>query len=365
MTLNPALQKMVKDAKNKYSKSSNSIKLPEGKTTVRLVSKPDGTGLFADLGVHWIKTEKGGKPVAVVGCREIVYGEACECCTAIDRASKSVTDDETLEIVKEWKGKKGVLVNALLRSGTNASEEPQVVELTPTTFGQMMNQIEEYSGHDIDILSFTDGRDFIVERIGKGLDTKYTVMLAPVSKPVPKDIVGKLVDLKAHIEREFFRGDEPKALRAIGALTGVDTSRMLGVSRPSLLTGPAGAVDDAVVEEAAIVAELEAAEAPETAVVEEPPLDTAEEDAAALEAAEAEAAATAAAAKVKELKAKAVKAAADKAIAAAAVKPAAAKPATVVKPSAPAAKPAAKTEDFGSAVSQEDIDSMLAELDGV
>lgn len=363
MALNPALQKMVKDAKNKYQKSSNSIKLTEGKTTLRLVSKPDGTGLFADLGVHWIKTEKNEKPVAVVGCREIVYGEACECCTAIDRASKSVTDDETLEIVKEWKGKKGVLVNALMRSGPNAKEEPQVVELTPTTFGQMMNMIEEYAGSDIDILSFTDGKDFIVERIGKGLDTKYTVMPAPLSKPVPKDTVDKLVDLKAHIEREFFRGDEPKALRAIGALTGVDTSRMLGVSRPSLLTGPAGAVDDAVVEEAAVVAELEAAEAPAT----KPPFDTAEEDAAALEAAEAEAAATAAAAKVKELKAKAVKAAADKAIAAAGAKPAAvaAKPATVVKPAAPAAKPAAKTEDFGSAVSQEDIDSMLAELDGV
>jgi hypothetical protein len=348
MALSPELLALVKKGKAAYTKSSRSVKLKEGKTTLRVVGKPNEK-FWADLGVHWIKTEKNGKPVAVCGCDDIVHQKPCLIDTAIDRASKAASDDETLAIIKEWKVKKSVLVNALVRSGSDASEEPQVVELTPTTFGQILSTIEEYANSDIDILSFgPDGMDFIVERIGKGLDTEYRVMTAPKSKPVPAGTLERLHDLDAYIEKEFFRGDERKALVAIANMTGVSVGgpALSGPSGTALLTGPSGVVDDAEVE-AEVVEELDAT-APWT---EAPPTAPA---AAASAPAPAPAAAAAPAAV-------APKPAPAPAAAAPAAKPAAPKPAA-----APAAAPvAAPAADFNAALPQDEVDEMLKELDGI
>lgn len=342
MAINPALMALVKGAKNKYSRGGQSIKLKEGSTTLRLVGAP-GAKFWAENGVHWIKTEKGGKPVAVCGCEDEVHQKPCPICTAIDKASKTASDDETLAIIKEWKVKKNVLVNALIRSGTDASETPQVVELTAKAFSAMTNNIEIYAndpGGEIDILDFKTGIDFVVTRSGKGFDTDYVVTIAPRSKPVPDGTVERLVDLDAYIEKEFFRGDDRKALTAIANMTGVSVgSAALTAPAPraGLLTGPSAAVDDAVIEES-VVEELEAA--PATAP------DNADAELAAAEA-ELEAATKAAADKVAKLKAAAiVKATA-----------AAAKPATTPAPSAAPAKAAAEDKS--------DVEAMLAELDGI
>jgi hypothetical protein len=321
MALDPALLALVKSAKNKYSRSSKSVKLKEGKTTIRVVGKP-GEKFWAENGVHWIKTEKNGKPVAVVGCDDEVHQKPCAICTAIDKASKSASDDETLAIIKEWKMKKTVLINALIRSGADVSEDPQVVELPPTAFGQILATIDEYQAADVDILDFAVGVDFVVERMGKGLDTEYRVMVAPKSKPVPAGTIEKLHDLQAYIEKEFFRGDERKALTAIANMTGINVGAALsGPASTVLLTGPAGAVDDAIVEEA-VVEELEAGE------VAAPVLPTKAAVAAAKPAVKPTASAT--------------------------------PPATAAaKPAAPATAPA----DFGAAMGKDEVAAMLAELD--
>lgn len=327
MALDPALLALVKNAKNKYSRSSRSVKLKEGKTTLRLVGRPN-TKFWAELGVHWIKTEKNGKPVAVVGCYDEVKQQPCAVCTAIDRAAKASSDDESLAIIKDWKMKKTVLVNALVRSGSDASEDPIVVELAPTAFGQMLSTIEEYQAADVDILDLVNGVDFVVERLGKSLDTEYRVMTAPKSKPVHPSVLEKLVDLDAYIEKEFFRGDERKALTAIANMTGisVDGPALAAPVRPGLLTGPSSAVEDAAIEES-VVEELEAA----------PP--TASEAAPVAPAP----------------------------VAAVTPKPKPVKPTTSAAPPATAlaAVAAAEPDTFGAALPKDEVDAMLAELDGI
>jgi len=318
MALDPALLALIKKGKAQYSKSSKLFAIKEGKTTLRVLAPVAGGKFWADTGVHWIKTEKNGKPVAVTGCHDIVHQTPCEICTAIDRASKTATDDETLGIIKEWKGKKKVLINALVRSGSDASEDPQIVELAPTAFGQILSSMEEYAAAEINILDPATGVDFIIERIGKNLDTEYRVMVAPKSKPVPAEALTKMHDLDAYIEKEHFRGEERKALTAIANMTGISITgpALAAPARTALLTGPAGSVDDAAVEEA-VVESLEVAA---------PVLPKKVAPAATV----------------------------------------AAKPAVVAKP-APAAKPAAAApaDDFGAALPQAEVDAMLAELDGV
>jgi gp32 DNA binding protein like len=408
MALDPSLMALVKNAKNKYSRGGNSVKLKEGKTTLRVLQK-GSEKFWAELGVHWIKTEKDGKPVAVVGCYDEVHGTPCATCTAIVKASAPgvITSDEELAIVKEWKTKKGVLVCALVRSGSDASEEPQIVELTGTTFSQICSTWETYLADDINILSpGADGIDFVIERSGRGFDTTYRVMTAPKSKPVPAGVLDRLPDLAAHIEKEYFRGDEKKALLAISNMTGINTSG-LAIAAPR---APAGLLTSSVVEDAEInelveevIAEVVETEVSELAVDDTlNPGETDEERderefqelSAKRAAAKAlkEAAAKAAAAKAAAEKAKptetdeeredrefmelSAKRAAKKAETDAAFLAQKAKSAAAAKTSAAAApKPATKAaaaastvskdDEFGAALPQAEIDSMLADLDNV
>ena len=355
MALDPALMALVKNAKNKYSRGGNSVKLKEGKTTLRVLQKGNEK-FWAELGVHWIKTEKDGKPVAVVGCNDEVHSEPCAICTAIAKASAPgvISSDEELAIVKEWKTKKGVLVCALVRSGSDASEEPQIVELTGTTFSQILSTVETYDADDINILSPTDGIDFVIERSGRGFDTTYRVMTAPKSKPVPAGVLDRLPDLAAHIEKEYFRGDEKKALLAIGNFSGVDLSR-LAIAAPR---APAGLLTSSVVEDAEINEIVEDAVAEEEPAVVEEVVETDEERE---EREFQELSAKRAAAKV--LKDAAAKAAANK-VAATAKTTAAAAPKPVTKAAA-AASTVSKDDEFGAALPQAEIDSMLADLDKV
>lgn len=237
--LSPTLAALLKKTKSKYAgNAGRSVKLKEGSTRVRILQQDPDNQFWADLGVHWIKTEKNGKPVAVVGCHDVVKDEPCPICTAIEKAAASVVDDDTLEIIKEWRARKSVLVNALIRSGSEASEDPVVLELTTTTFGHILSVIEQYAMDDINVLDPKEGVDFVIERKGKGLNTEYTVMPAPKSKPVDPAVLERLTDLSDYIEKQFFRGEESKALRAIGQVTGVSTSPALTASKAPALTGP-------------------------------------------------------------------------------------------------------------------------------
>lgn len=275
MALSPAMMALVKNAKNRYSRNNSKfVKLKEGKTRVRLIATEEK--FWQDLGVHWIKTELSGKPVAVVGCADLVKDEPCPICAAIDKAMKAATDDETVKLVKEWTTRKSVLVKAIIRDGADASPDPQILELTPSTFGTIVSMIEEY-GSEVDPLSPTEGMDFVITRSGKGLDTRYEPMPALKSVPLTKDQLTKAkeINLLEAIEKEYFRGDENKALNAIGQATGISLAIAPPRKAAGLLTGTVVAEEDAPLETtkpapkprpAAVVEEVEEAE-----VVEEKP----------------------------------------------------------------------------------------------
>ncbi|MCK1543309.1 hypothetical protein IVB12_15445 [Bradyrhizobium sp. 179] len=364
-TLSPELLKLVKSSKNKHSRAGKSVSIGEGKTTIRVLAKPDGSQFWEDLGVHWIKTEVNGKPVAVVGCHDEVHGQPCPICTAIAKATEAATSDEEIKLIKEWKASKTVIVNALVRSGTNKSDEPQIVELKSSVWGQISGMIAEYMEADKDLLDLKEGQDFVVERRGRGIDTKYTVMLAPRSQPVDESVLEGMHDLKAWIESQFFRGEETKALTAIAQVTGITVgtgARLAAPARSALLTKPAAVVEDAEVEEVAeALVEAESETVVEEAVVEETKAETDEERelrefrefkaAQAAKKAEADKAAAAANADAVKKAAAAKLAAEKKETAEFAAKKKAAAESTVSK------------DAFNADLPADEIDSLLADLD--
>lgn len=278
MALSPVLSKLLKESKQKHTRASGKVvKFKEGKTTIRLLAADFSKQFWRDVGVHWIKTDLKGKPVAVVGCNSDTFDEPCAICAALDKAAQAAPDDETLKLIKEMKARKSVLVAALVRKapGDAASEDPQIVEMTPTTWAAIINIIEQYGDEDIDALDYKDGIDIVVTRSGTGLDTEYTVNAAPKSIPVDPSINERLPDLDAFIKSNFFRGDEPKALNAIASVSG-SISALPNASTKALLTGATVDEDEDEDEVAPSPAELKAqraaakkAEKPAPAAVED------------------------------------------------------------------------------------------------
>lgn len=247
MALNPALLAAIKGAKAKHAGPKGKIVgLKEGKNRVRILPNPDPELPFwHDLGVHWIKPEKNAKPMAVVGCHDHTYDKPCPICVAIDKAAKLTTDDDELEVIKEMTARKQVLVNALMRNGENPND-PVVLGLTSTTFSNLCSIIEEYAEEFGDVLDLKNGLDFVIERTGKGLDTKYSIMPAPKSEAVGKDVMSRIVDLKEFVSQEYFRNDT-KALNAIAEITGV--APVVSHATKAMLTGPKAKIVEADAEE--------------------------------------------------------------------------------------------------------------------
>ncbi len=250
MALSPVLQKLVSQAANKYSRSSGSrIKPKEGVNRYRILVPDVNAQFWADLGVHWIKTElsDGAKPVAVVGCSDVVHQQPCAIDTAIDQAIASAIDEESKKLYESWRARKSVLLNVLDRSKHSTDPDAvQILEVTTTTFGAIMGIVQQYAEEGEDILDAQNGMDISLTRSGKGLNTEYTVNVAPgQSKPVTKAHLQNANDLLDHINKEFFKGDDQKALNVISQTAQINVPRLAARTPTAALTSKAAAVAEA------------------------------------------------------------------------------------------------------------------------
>lgn len=232
MALPAELAALVAKSKAKHTRASSRLKPKEGINRYRLLI--NDTETWKDLGVHWIKSAPDtdnpkGKVVAVIGSRDVVYDEPCPIATAVDRAIASAVDEESKKIFEEWKVRKSVLINALDRSkGSENPNDPQILELTTTTFAEVLGIVQQYADADQNVFDISEGVDIVITKSGKGLNTKYAVNTAPgVSQPVPAETLNRLANLQEHIETEFFKGEDRKALNAIAAMAGVSVAGLL------------------------------------------------------------------------------------------------------------------------------------------
>ncbi|QIG69122.1 single-stranded DNA-binding protein [Rhizobium phage RHph_N1_10] len=251
MALSPALQKLVSNGANKYSRSTGErIKPKEGINRYRILVPDVNAQFWADLGVHWIKPEVDGKgkPIAVVGCADVCFQEPCEIDTAIIAALAGANDEESKKLYESWRARKTVLLNVLDRSkGSTDPDKVQILELTTGTFGAVLGIIQQYAEENEDILDAANGMDISISRAGKGLNTEYTVNVAPgKSAPVTKAHLQGCHNLTDHIKKEFFRGDEQKALNFIGQVAQINIPRLGSKTPTAALTSKAAQVDPEV-----------------------------------------------------------------------------------------------------------------------
>lgn len=259
MALSPALQKMVGNAANKYKTNTDKARKPKiGNTKLRIIMDPNSSDPFwQDCAVHWIKPSKEAKPIAVVGDCDVVHGQPNPIGAAVDKALASAHDQDTKDLYNEWKSRKTVLFNAV---DADAPEEPYILELSVTTAGKLFEMWNIYAAEGQNLFDSEQGNYLIVSRTGVGLNTKYDITIAPGGPTaLPKSVLEKRHNLLEYVEREFFRGDEQKALNAIAQIAGVAVPQISAIANSApaassrlALTSPAASVAGAEVEDAVV-----------------------------------------------------------------------------------------------------------------
>lgn len=180
---------------------------------------------YHEFGQHYIK-DAAGQIQAVYPCNEAIYGKPCPVCEGLQRAQHAASDDETVELLKQAKAGRSYLMNVLALDSEDPNT-PQILEVRTSVFGQLVDAVEEWAGSMFDPEA---AQIVIVNREGKGLNTKYTVQVSPKKQKVPASAYAKLANLDEYVQMES-EEQKRRALSAINSVAGPDRP---STSRPAL-----------------------------------------------------------------------------------------------------------------------------------
>ncbi len=171
---------------------------------------------FHEFGQHFIKGVGETKPKAVYVCLEKTYGRDCPVCQKLADGIAASYDDDVINALKEAKAAGKVLFNVLLTESTDP-HTPKILQVPPTVAAQIFDTIAEWGE---EALSLDAGRDFIIERTGTGLATKYAVRVAPKVSAVPASVMSKLHNLDEWVKQES-EEQERRAIASVSAVAGL------------------------------------------------------------------------------------------------------------------------------------------------
>ncbi len=243
------MQERVKQQRQALKRNQKTIKPNPGANRFVLLPgwRPGEEHIFDHaFGQHFIKDE-AGEIKAVVPCLDAIYGRPCAVCDSISRSLRMVSSEEDVKTLTDaacGEKKRRYLVNVLALD-TAEPNTPQILELTPTTYDQLMAIVQEWI---VGVFDAETPQIVTIERTGSGLNTKYSVQITPNKHPMPKGV--KPHNLDEYVKQE----SDEAAARAIGLV-----SKVAGLpspaDKPSTLTiggvsgsAPAFDADDAALE---------------------------------------------------------------------------------------------------------------------
>jgi len=201
------------------SGKNNAVKPPPGKSRWRILPGwREGRGdiFFHDWSQHWIKDAEGTVVAVIVSERE-TFGREDPTADALEVAIRAATDDKLIKLLKEMKGKRRVLVNAVRTDGSDANPKvAKLMEMPSTVFDAFLNILQERLTEEggVNILDPDTGKDVVITRTGSGFDTEYAVNDVSRSTKVDPDALASRIDIDAWIENERTRGLSKIALVA-------------------------------------------------------------------------------------------------------------------------------------------------------
>lgn len=209
-----SLMELLKNKKQALAanRRAKTVKPEDGRSRWRVLPgwrKADAENaeqFWHDFGAHFIK-DQAGELKAIYICTDKTFGKPCSICATVQHAIKNTHDDEMVKLLSESRSTGRVLLNALRVDGENPTE-PVILEIPPSVFEGMINIINEWGVETLDLAS---GKDFVIERSGKGKNTKYSVQIAAKSAPVDPAVMKKIQNLDEYVAQE----SEEQAQRAL------------------------------------------------------------------------------------------------------------------------------------------------------
>ncbi len=230
---------------------------------------------FHAYGQHFIK-DMEGKLKVVIGCPDKTFDEPCEICDAIQEAARNAPNDKMREKILESRSTQRFLFNAI-----NVDEDPTKVEILEVGSGLFRDFIANIQ-EDETLIDADGGRDFVINREGSGLNTRYSLAVRSKDKSIKvnKSVLMSLNNLEEYVTEDF-EAKKKKALTALGVATG---AALAGSSAAGALTDESD-LDDEIPDFGAEEARKEAMKEIEDADVsyEDEKTDEAEEKTAAPE----------------------------------------------------------------------------------
>lgn len=221
----------------------NTLKPQPGQHKYRILPSWRSGGdsqFWHDFSMHFIKTpDSADKPAAVYVCAAKTYGKSCDVCEAIKKSMGVCGDDKLNDFLKKAQSAQRYLLNVLHLTGPEPTK-PQVLEVGQGVFENICALIGEYG----DITCPDTGTDIIIKREGSGLETKYTVMSAAKSQPVPKSVLGSVTNLDEFVAQENPAG-QAKALGAVGNIIGIMAPAVSAPARGHAALADLSSVEDA------------------------------------------------------------------------------------------------------------------------
>ena len=168
-----------------------------------------------EFGQHFIKDEAGDLK-AVYPCMDATFGKPCPVCDGIAKAIRMASDPDVVEKLEEAAcgGKKQTYLVNVLALDSDDVATPQILELKKSAFGQLVEIVEEWFEGVFDP---ENPQIVIVNRDGKGLNTKYTVQISNKRSAMPKGALSKINNLDEYVAQE----NEESQRRALGVINSV------------------------------------------------------------------------------------------------------------------------------------------------
>lgn len=170
---------------------------------------------YHDFGQHFIKNA-AGEIQAIYPCADKTYGDQCPICDGLTKAIRMSSDDETVKLLKEAVSGQSFLMNVLALDEEDDAL-PQILQLGKLAYGQLVETVEQWG---VAVFDPTEPLVIVVNRDGKGLNTKYTVQPSPKKHTLPKNILSKLNNLDEYVKQEN-EEQQRRALSAINSVAGL------------------------------------------------------------------------------------------------------------------------------------------------
>lgn len=208
MGLNMDLIRRRKEELDSRGEDYNYWRPKEGKNNIRIMPQKEGKELFWSEGyVHF----SVGPKKNMVTCLE-TFGKPCPICEEVEKLKNSGYKEDK-QLAKDMKQTQRIYMNIIDRDSEDDEEQIQVMTCGTMILSDILDMICDPDWGNI--TDYTTGRDIVITRTGKGMQTKYSVLGKPkqtiASETLSEEeIQKKLVDLDSiFIEKSY---DELKDL---------------------------------------------------------------------------------------------------------------------------------------------------------